>query len=138
MLISLDLNLVNLCVVLNAHGFHFAVDQTADLVLLFNDHLGIFGADWIVAIGDEDGAFTFEKLVKSLTIADFRRTSLLGGYDVSSKEVASLFRLLLEYIWNFREHELRTWYVEKRRRIEAREKERRHIAATYQPEDARY
>ena len=119
---------------LNANDFRFTVAQTAGLLRHFEYNLAGFGADWMAARAKGEGVFPFKKLAESQTIVDFRRPFDRGGYDVSSKEAVSLFALLLGYILSFREHER----AEKRRRREAREKERRHLAAIYQPEDVRF
>ena len=58
--------------------------------------------------------------------------------DTWETGVEALFNFLLHYNVDFRNEEFGTWDAEKRRRRETREERRKHIAANYQSEDARY
>lgn len=123
---------------LNTFNFHFTLAQTVDIILEFDSVLKGFQSEQTGTKNAGDRVFTFQKLLKSEAVANYRRSFLAKGYDVDLENVASLFNFLLHYNVDFRKEEFRTWYAQKRHRREAREKRRKHIAAKYQPEDARY
>ena len=135
---SLDFNLVNLCVALNALGFNFTVAQTSNVILDFESTLEVFRSEKIAAKRSRTLVLTFQVSVESQTVAHFHRLFLARGYNVGLGDVADLFHFLFYYNMDFRHREFRAWCTEKRRRREARERRRKHITANYRRNDPRY
>ena len=128
---SVDFNLVNLCVALNASNFHFTVAQTRDVVLDFISTIDGLRREELALLGAGCRVFTYQHLVESQAVATFRQSFLAKGRDVDLKDAAALFNFLLRYTRNFRKEGFRQWYAEKRQRREARGKRWKEITAEY-------
>ena len=123
---------------LNALSFHFTVAQTRDIILDYWSTIESFLLEKAAAQTSGVQAY-FQNIADPRAVEIFHRSLLARGYDVDPTDVTRLFQFLLRFIFeDFRKEEFLSWYAEKRRRREAREKRRNHIESEYRVDDMRY